>query len=285
MNNRILITGANGQLGSEIKAKKDVLKNFDFYFTDINELDITSKSNIDLFVKSNGITHIINCAAYTAVDLAEEQEEKATLINQTAVKYLAEIASDNKLKFIHISTDYVFNGMSNIPYKETDEPNPNSVYGKTKLAGENEIIKLDLPNSIIIRTAWLYSKTGGNFVKTMLNLGVTKESIGVVFDQTGSPTFAGDLADAILKIIPKIDCNKTEIYHFSNEGVISWYDFAKAIFYLKGFKCKINPIHTDEYPTLAKRPNYSVLDKTKIKNDFDLEIPYWFDSLQDFLSS
>jgi dTDP-4-dehydrorhamnose reductase len=280
----ILITGANGQLGSEIRKRQNLLEDCNFYFTDIDSLDITDEEQIKKFVKTNDISSIINCAAFTAVDLSEKNIEQANLLNNIAVSHLAKTSLEYNLNLVHISTDYVFDGNTYIPYKETDKTNPCSVYGKTKLDGENEIIKLKLPNSIIIRTSWLYSEFGNNFVKTMMKLGKSKESIGVVFDQVGSPTFAGDLAEAILRILPQIDNKQTEIYHFSNEGVISWYDFAKAIFYLNKYNCKIKPIHTKDYPTLAKRPHFSVLDKSKIKAHFDLEIPHWFDSLKNFLS-
>ncbi len=283
MNKRVLITGSNGQLGNEIKQRKQLLDGFDFYFTDIDELDITSFDKLEQFIHNNKITHIINCAAYTVVDLAEREMGKAELLNNAAVAYLANLSQKYNIKLIHISTDYVFDGNSCIPYKETDDTNPKSVYGATKLEGEKAILKLTIPDSVIIRTSWLYSSTGTNFVKTMLNLGQTKDSIGVVFDQVGSPTFAGDLAEAILKILPQLSCKQTEIYHFSNEGAISWYDFAKAIFELKNYKCKITPILTKDFPTLAKRPHFSVLDKSKIKSDFNLEIPHWFDSLKTFI--
>ena len=283
----ILVTGSNGQLGSEIRylVINNLISNiqsYKFFFTDKEELDITNKEQIKNFINQNNIDLIINCAAYTAVDKAEEEKELADLINHKAVKYLAEISKVKDIILIHISTDYVFDGKNYRPYKEDDKTNPQSVYGMTKLKGEEAFIKSQA-KGIIIRTSWVYSSFGANFVKTMLRLKDKKE-LNVVFDQVGTPTYARDLAKAILEIInrnfEKLKSFKAEIFHFSNEGVCSWYDFAKAIFEIKGIDIKVNPIETKDYPTPAKRPHYSVLNKSKIKKEFCLEIPYWRNSLK-----
>jgi dTDP-4-dehydrorhamnose reductase len=283
--NRILVTGANGQLGSEItllSASQKIEKKSVFFFTDYQELDITDKSAITNFVQENKINAIINCAAYTAVDSAETEMELANNVNALAPKYLAEIAKECHCKFIHISTDYVFDGKNHRPYVETDIPNPQSVYGVTKLQGEKYIQDINPNNTIIIRTSWVYSKFGNNFVKTMLKLGSEREQLNVINDQVGTPTNAKDLAIAILEILPQIKNDSVEIYHFSNEGVCSWYDFAKTIFELKEINCLVNPIPTAQYPTPAKRPSYSILNKSKIKGSFNIQIPYWRNSLKDF---
>jgi len=286
----ILVTGSHGQLGSEIKtlinnnsSKYSIDKKF--FFTTKDTLDITDKEAIEEFIKSNDIDIIINCAAYTAVDNAEENIIMADCINREAVRNLAIFSLKYKIKLIHISTDYLFDGNSFKPYTEEIQSNPQGIYSKTKLAGEQEIRQINPPNSIIIRTSWIYSSLGTNFVKTMLRLGETKESLNVVFDQIGTPTYARDLAEAILLIInnPIIPSDSIEIYHYSNEGVASWYDFAKAIFEIYDIKCKVDPIETHQYPTPAKRPYYSILNKAKIKRDYKLEIPYWRDSLKDCL--
>lgn len=278
----ILVTGSNGQLGSEIK---ELSKNYsyNFFFTDKTTIDITSKDDIKNFVEKNTINVIINCAAYTAVDKAENDEENADLVNRKAVKKLALVSSELNIKLIHISTDYVFDGKNFKAYCEEFQTNPNGVYGKTKLDGENEMIKINPLNSIIIRTSWVYSYYGNNFVKTMLRLGKEKESLGVIFDQVGTPTYAKDLAHTILEIIPKIENTKVEIYNYSNEGVLSWYDFAKEIMKMAKLNCKINPIETYQYPTPAIRPHFSLLNKAKIKSTFNIEIPYWKDGLDDCL--
>ena len=278
----ILVTGSNGQVGSEIKElSKDY--NYNFFFTTSNDLDITNHNKVKEYLESNNINIIINCAAYTAVDKAEDDKENANDINHLAVKNLAQISKDNNIKLIHISTDYVFDGKNFKPYTEDDITNPNSVYGKTKLDGENEMIKINPHNSIIVRTSWVYSSFGNNFVKTMLRLGKEKDELGVIFDQIGSPTYARDLAQNILDILPNIKNDKVAIYNYSNEGVLSWYDFAKEIMRMAKIDCSINPIETFQYPTPAKRPHYSLLNKSKIKNDFGVEIPYWKDSLSDCL--
>jgi dTDP-4-dehydrorhamnose reductase len=279
--NNILVTGANGQLGSEIRSLSNVnLYQNNFFLTDYLELDITDKSAIKEFVINNNIDSIINCAAYTAVDLAEKEVEKAEKINAIASKYLAEIAKEFNCKFVHVSTDYVFDGTNYKPYVEIDTPNPTSVYGKTKLQGEIFIQDINPKNTIIIRTSWVYSSYGNNFVKTMLRLGKEKQELGVIFDQIGTPSFAGDLAKVILEILPKIKNEEVEVFHYSNEGICSWYDFAKAIFEYTNTDCKVNPITTSQYPTAAKRPHYSVLEKSKIKETYNVDIPYWSDSLR-----
>jgi len=283
----ILVTGSNGQVGSEIKEliqnSTFKIENYDFYFTTSKDLDITDHHKVESFCKENNIKIIINCAAYTAVDKAESDEQTADLVNRKAVKKLAKISLENNIKLIHISTDYVFDGKAYKPYCEEFQTNPQSVYGKTKLDGENELIKINPHNSIIIRTSWVYSSYGANFVKTMLRLGKEKESIGVIFDQVGTPTYAKDLAQTILEIIPKIQNSKLEIYNYSNEGVLSWYDFAKEIMKMAKLPCQINPIETFQYPTPAKRPHYSLLNKSKIKKEFGVIIPYWKDSLDECL--
>lgn len=280
----ILVTGSNGQLGSEIQ---ELASNFPytFFFTCKDQLDISDEHALHSFIEAHAIHAIINCAAYTAVDKAESEEALADKINHQAVKYLASVAKEKNIKLIHISTDYVFNGTNYRPYLETDATNPQSIYGKTKLLGENALLQGNLPNSIIIRTSWVYSSYGANFVKTMLRLGKEKDALGVIYDQVGTPTYAKDLAKAILDILPLISTTQTEIYHYSNEGVCSWYDFAKEIMNLAGLTCKINPIETKDYPTPAKRPSYSLLNKAKIKNDYNIEIPYWKDSLSSALKN
>jgi len=278
----ILVTGANGQLGSEIRE----LSSSDtdtYFFTDRETLDITNKAKVKSFIEDNSIDTIINCAAYTAVDRAEEDQTSADAVNHQAVKNLAQIAKENNIKLIHVSTDYVFNGQNFRPYVETDPTDPQGVYGATKLAGEKALQAINPKNAIIIRTSWVYSGYGANFVKTMLRLGKEKDELGVIFDQVGTPTYARDLARAILDILPKIANQNVEIYHYSNEGVCSWYDFSKAIFELSGVECNIKPIETKEYPTPATRPHYSLLNKAKIKKEFTLTIPYWKDSLKECL--
>ena len=274
----ILITGANGQLGNEMRVLSEENKDYTYFFTDVAELDICNEQAVMDFVKANDIHVIVNCAAYTAVDKAEENIEFCTKLNADAVGYLAKAAEANQAEFIQISTDYVFDGTAHTPYRETEPTCPNSVYGSTKLAGEQNALTL-CSRSMVIRTAWLYSTFGNNFVKIMIRLGKERDTLGVIFDQIGTPTYARDLACAIYAAIRQ--GVTPGVYHFSNEGVCSWYDFTKAIHRLAGIKdCKVNPLHTEEYPTPAKRPHYSVLDKTKIKNTYHIEIPYWMDSLQ-----
>lgn len=278
----VLVTGSNGQLGSEIKAISSDYS-YNFFFTDRNNIDITSKESIKEFCQINNINVIINCAAYTAVDIAQSDEVNADLINRKAVKKLALVSKELDIKLIHISTDYVFDGKNFKPYCEEFQTKPQSIYGKTKLDGENEMRNINPKNSIIIRTSWVYSYYGNNFVKTMLRLGKEKEELGVIFDQVGTPTYAKHLATTILDILPKIENSKVEIYNYSNEGVLSWYDFAKEIMKMAKLDCKIKAIETYQYPTPAKRPHFSLLNKSKIKSIFNIEIPYWKDGLDDCL--
>ena len=278
----ILVTGSMGQLGSEIKELSSNY-NYNFFFTTRDDIDITSKDSIKEFCQTNSINVIINCAAYTAEDKAQSDIENADLVNRKAVKKLSIVAKELNIKLIHISTDYVFDGKNFKPYVEEFQTNPQSVYGKTKLDGENELLDINPLNSIIIRTSWVYSYYGNNFVKTMLRLGKEKEELGVIFDQIGTPTYAAHLAKTILDIIPQIENSKVEIYNYSNEGVLSWYDFAKEIMKMAKLNCKIRAIETYQYPTPAKRPHFSLLNKSKIKSKFNLEIPYWKDGLDDCL--
>lgn len=279
----ILITGSNGQLGSELQVLAKQYQQHQFFFTDVAELDITDKRAIAAFVKENKINVILNCAAYTAVDKAESEAAIADKINHFAVKNLAEVAKEYDCKLIHISTDYVFDGTNHQPYLETDIPNPKSVYGSTKLAGEQVMQQINPMNSGIIRTSWVYSSFGANFVKTMLKLGAERDELKVISDQVGTPTYAADLAQVILKILPQLVNEKVAIYHYTNEGVCSWYDFAQAIFEISQVDCNVTPITTAQYPTAAKRPQYSVLNKTKIKESYHVDIPYWRDSLEECL--
>lgn len=275
---KILVTGANGQLGSELRELSRSYAHT-YFFTDKEELDITDEEAIRSYVKQNAVDTIVNCAAYTAVDKAQSDEALADAINHRAVKYLATIAKESHCKLVHISTDYVFDGKNYRPYVEDDATNPQSVYGQTKLLGEKALLHVKLPHSVIIRTSWVYSSYGANFVKTMLRLGKEKEFLGVIFDQVGTPTYARDLAKAILDMLPHIDNAQTQIYHYSNEGVCSWYDFAKEIMKSAKLTCKVVPIETVSYPTPAKRPHYSLLNKSKIKQAYALEIPHWQESL------
>lgn len=286
----ILVTGCNGQLGNEMQLQAKDNGQHRYYFTDVvipensiaQKLDITNEQEVDTFVEKNEIDCIVNCAAYTAVDKAESNEELCDLLNNIAPGYLAKAVGKRGGSIVQISTDYVFDGTSYKPVTEEQPTCPNSVYGRTKLAGE-ERVKANCKNHLIIRTAWLYSTFGNNFVKTMIRLGQEKAELGVIFDQVGTPTYARDLATAIFTainqgIVPGI-------YHFSNEGVISWYDFTKAIHRITGITtCHVKPLHTMEYPTPAARPHYSVLDKTKIKNTYGIEVPYWEDSLRECIS-
>jgi len=277
---KLLITGGNGQLGSALKVALNNYPQFQAYFTDVEDFDITKSDSVNQFLKENAFDYLINCAAYTAVDKAEEDRELATLINKKGPENLAIACKENNIRFIHISTDYVFDGKSYLPYTENMATNPPSVYGQTKLAGEKAIAKHETP-AIIIRTSWLYSEFGSNFLKTMLRLGAERKELNVIFDQIGTPTYAGDLANAILQIIASDKgVNTPEIFHFSNEGVLSWYDFAKGIMEMARLDCKINPIESNQYPLPAPRPHYSVLNKAKIKKWFEIEIPYWKDSLR-----
>lgn len=274
----ILITGCNGQLGNEMQLLEGSHPQHSYFNTDVQELDITNQDAIETFVEEHHIDGIVNCAAYTAVDKAEDNEELCTKLNAEAPAYLAAAIGKRGGWMIQISTDYVFDGTQHTPYTEEADTCPNSVYGKTKLVGELNVQKF-CAQSMIIRTAWLYSTFGNNFVKTMIRLGKEKPELGVIFDQIGTPTYARDLAVAIFAAIEQGIV--PGVYHFSNEGVISWYDFTKAIHRIAGITtCHVRPLHTSEYPTPAKRPHYSVLDKTKIKRVYGIEIPYWEASLQ-----
>jgi len=282
----ILVTGQNGQLGQSIKVASSQYPQYQFTFTDRKALDLSDSKNITTYFEQNKFDLIINCAAYTAVDKAEDQYTLAKTINHLAVKQLAEIAQQHHSILIHISTDYVFDGSAHQPYTESTTTNPQNIYGSTKLKGE-QAIEAAACNAIIIRTSWVYSEYGNNFVKTMLRLGNDREQLNVIFDQIGTPTYAKDLAIGVLTIIDSLASSQTDfqkhnlyLYHFSNEGVCSWYDFAKAIFDLSGTQCTVQPIEAIDYPTPAKRPYYSVLNKAKIKQHYQLSIPYWKDSLQ-----
>jgi dTDP-4-dehydrorhamnose reductase len=274
----ILVTGSNGQLGSELRYISESNTQFKYFFTDVAELDITKAEDVSEFVKTNKINTIINCAAYTAVDKAESDLEMSTKINVTAPEILSKICTENNVLLVHISTDFVFDGTSSIPYTEDIKTAPLSAYGGTKRNGEIAI-ENNAAKYIIIRTSWLYSTFGGNFVKTMQKYGAERESLNVIFDQIGTPTYARDLANTILKCIEQYDDSKKGIYHYSNEGVASWYDFAVEIMNLSNIECKILPIETIEYPTPAMRPKYSVLNKKKIKTTFGIEISHWKNSL------
>jgi len=288
---RILVTGKNGQLGRSIQkivntdTKTDNNQSTnDFIFVAREELDLSSESSIGhYFDDSDRFDVIINCAAYTAVDKAEEEQELANQVNHLAVKQLTKIAKDQKAKLIHISTDYVFDGESDKPYTETDTPNPINVYGRTKLTGEKALQAIMPINAIIIRTSWLYSEYGNNFVKTMLRLGRERDELSVVNDQMGSPTYATDLADAILEIIRhnkfREEGQMTQIYHYSNEGEVSWYEFAKEIFKIEKIDCEVNPVTSQQYPTPAKRPRNTIMKKDKIVTVFNIKISNWESSL------
>ena len=276
---RILITGCNGQLGNEMQLLEKENLQHTYFNTDVAELDITSQEAVETFGRENDIDGIVNCAAYTAVDKAEDNQELCHLLNAVAPGYLAEAVGKRGGWMIQISTDYVFDGTNHTPYVETDPVCPNSVYGTTKLEGEKAVMAA-CERTMIIRTAWLYSTFGNNFVKTMIRLGKEKPELGVIFDQIGTPTYARDLAVAIFAAINQ--GVKPGLYHFSNEGVISWYDFTKAIHRIAGITtCHVRPLHTEEYPTPAARPHYSVLDKTKIKQTYGIEVPYWEESLKE----
>ncbi|NHF59078.1 dTDP-4-dehydrorhamnose reductase [Flavobacteriaceae bacterium TP-CH-4] len=274
---RVLVTGGQGQLATCIRDIAGDYPYYDFTFIDLDELDITDQMAVENYFDQNRMSVCVNCAAYTAVDKAEVENEMTEKVNVDGAKHLAEACKAQNAVFIQISTDFVFDGNSSSPYTEKDKTNPLSVYGLTKLAGEVATANA-LDNHYILRTSWLYSEHGNNFLKTMLRLGAEREQLGVVFDQIGTPTYAGDLAQLVLKIITeKVDAFGT--YHFSNEGVASWYDFAKAIFDLSGTAVKLLPIKAEAYPTPARRPAFSVLDKSKIKAALNIEIPYWRDSL------
>lgn len=280
---KILVTGCNGQLGTEMRNVLEANRPGITLYTDINELDLTDAKAVLMFIEKKEITHIVNCAAYTAVDRAEEEKAECSAINIDAVKNLATAADIVGAKIIHISTDYVFDGTAYRPYKESDKVNPVSQYGTTKRKGETSLIAI-APDSIIIRTSWLFSPYGKNFVKTMMKLGTEKQNLNVVSDQIGSPTYSLDLANAIYAILNSHQWVEG-IFHFSNEGVCSWYDFTKAIHKICGINtCKVSPIPTEEYPTPARRPFYSVLDKNRIKMTYNVDIPYWEESLVDCIN-
>lgn len=283
----ILVTGANGQLGTELRNVTAGSRN-NYIFSDVTSLsgvetlnlDITNIDAVRIVCDSEKVDVIVNCAAYTNVDKAEDEPSMAMLLNSTAAGNLAKVAAERDAALIHISTDYIFHGNIPMPCKEDWPTDPLGVYGSTKLAGEKEIERSGC-RSVILRTAWLYSPYGKNFVKTMLRLTEERDSLNVVFDQIGTPTYAYDLASLITRIIEDGQLDKTGIYHFSNEGAVSWYDFAKAISEIGGTTCDIRPCHTEEYPSKARRPRFSVLDKTKVKETFKVTIPYWRDSLAD----
>jgi len=277
----VLITGANGQLGLEIANLAPMFSAFTFFFTDKSTLNIVDFKEVERYVSKNKIDVIVNCAAYTNVDKAEDEFDLADKVNHLAVKNLGEIAKKHHLKLIHISTDYVFDGNSEIPYTETDVTNPQNAYGISKLKGEKALLEINPKNSVIIRTSWLFSEFGHNFVKTMLQLCKEKEQISVVLDQIGSPTYAKDLARAILKIIPEINSEGLQIYHYANKGTCGWFDFAQEIMKISQSNCIILPITSAAFKTKAKRPKYSLLNTDKTQNTFNLEIPNWEDSLKE----
>lgn len=277
----VLVTGANGQLGNSLRVLSRQCLSYTFLFTDVDGLDICDAEAVRTYVNGNQVDYILNCAAYTAVDKAEDDEALCLRINAGAVRNLGEAAREAGAKVIHVSTDYVFDGTAHCPYLETDPTCPVSAYGRTKRAGEEALLAA-CPDSVIIRTAWLYSEYGHNFVKTMLRLGKEREEISVVFDQVGTPTYAGELARAMISVLEAAETNAFQpgIYHFSNEGVCSWYDFTVKIFQIAGLACRVKPIESREYPSRAVRPPYSVLNKRKIKATYGLAIPHWEESLR-----
>lgn len=276
----VLVTGANGQLGKSIRARADLFPEFRFLFTDVDSLDLRDKEAIREYVRSRDVRYILNCAAYTAVDKAESEVEACARVNRDAVRNIGEVARETGAIVIHVSTDYVFDGTNCRPYVETDATCPVSVYGRTKLEGERALMEA-CPDAVIIRTAWLYSEYGNNFVKTVLRLGRERETLRFIFDQVGTPTYAGDLAVAMLTVVRRAEEGAfvPGVFHFSNEGVCSWYDFTIRILRLAGMRVRVLPIETKDYPTPARRPHYSVLNKAKIKAAYHIEIPYWEDSL------
>lgn len=277
----ILVTGANGQLGNSIRLLAKHYPQYNFLFTDVDTLDITDPQAVGKAIKDNQVDYVVNCAAYTAVDKAEDDEELCRRLNSYAVGVLGKAAHEASAKMVHVSTDYVFSGTSYLPYKETDETRPVSAYGRTKLAGE-QILQEVCPEAVIIRTAWLYSEFGSNFVKTVLRLGKERDELRFVFDQIGTPTYAGDLAAAVMAVVTADEKGAyvPGIYHYSNEGVCSWYDFTVKILEIAGIACRVFPIETEEYPTRAVRPPYSVLNKKKIKETYGVTVPHWEESLR-----
>ncbi len=280
---KILVTGSNGQLGNSLRREFGKDPEIVAVYTDVDTLDITDAHAVERFMAEGRFDLVVNCAAYTAVDKAESDELKAAALNTNAVGHLARAAAKTRTRVIHISTDYVFSGQSHRPYEEKDEPYPASIYGRTKLEGE-ALLSSFCPDAIIIRTAWLYSEYGSNFVKTILRLAEEKDSLRIVSDQIGTPTYAGDLAKAIHTVAKSKDA-KPGIFHFSNEGAASWFDFAKAILEFAGIGKSVEPINTSDYPTAAKRPLYSVLSKNRIKKAYGLRIPYWRDSLRECVAT
>lgn len=278
----ILVTGSNGQVGSELQFLATQYPNLSFVFVDKEELDITNLTAVSTFFEKTVFDYCINCAAYTAVDKAESDQEMAYLVNAIGPKNLAVACKTHNVRLLQISTDYVYHNQQNMPFKEDDATNPQSVYGTTKLAGEQMALENN-PETLVIRTSWVYSSFGNNFVKTMLRLGKDRNELTIIFDQIGTPTYARDLAKAMLDIVRQKPSEFKGIYHYSNEGVCSWFDFAKAIFDFEKIDCVTRPIETKDYPTPAKRPPFSLLNKSKIKATFGLEIPYWTDSLKDCL--
>jgi dTDP-4-dehydrorhamnose reductase len=279
----ILVTGGHGQLALCIKDLSENLSEYNFIFLDFEDLDITNKEEVEAFFNNNNISYCINCAAFTNVDKSETEKETSKKVNEDGALLLAKTCAFNSIKLIQISTDFVFDGKQSFPYKEADPSNPLGIYGQTKLNGELAVIK-SVKTYFIIRTSWLYSEYGNNFLKTMLRLGKERDELSVVYDQVGSPTYAKDLAEVIIKIITNNNENYG-VYHYSNEGIASWYDFAKAIFDESNTKVNLLPIKSEAYPTPAKRPNYSVLDKEKIKSTLNISIPYWRDSLKKCLEN
>lgn len=281
----ILVTGAHGQVGSELQ-KISKTSPYEFNFTDQDDLDITNEQAVLEYFEEHKITLCLNCAAYTAVDKAESETDLAYKVNATGAEILAKVSEKTGAILFHLSTDYVYHNNQNTPFKEEDPTNPQSIYGSTKLAGDLKALAA-CKNTLVIRTSWVYSSFGNNFVKTMQGLAAERPTLSVIFDQIGSPTYAEDLAKAMLDIAKKIETDQLEnwqgIYHYSNEGVCSWYDFAAAIFELSGIECNLSPIETKDYPTPAKRPHFSLLNKAKIKSTFDLEIPHWRESLKECL--
>jgi len=282
---KVLVTGANGQLGTSLKNRQKNFSKIDFVFTDVDELDITNEEELEAFFHHQDFDYLVNCAAYTAVDKAEEDQENAMRLNVHAVKLLARFSKKNNFKIIHISTDYIFGGKNFRPYTEEAIPEPESIYASTKYDAEKILAEFS-NNAIILRTSWLYSEYGNNFVKTIIKLANEREELRIIADQIGTPTYAGDLASAIMTVInnyPKTQ--KTEVYHFSNQGIASWYDFAVEIVSLSRLDCNVKPIRTEEYPLPAIRPFYSVMDKRKFTDTFNIEIPHWKESLKTCISN
>lgn len=281
---KVLVTGSNGQLGQSLQVLQNQFSDLSFVFLDRSQLDLSQLNSIQTVLSGYEFDVLLNCAAYTAVDQAESEKDLANRINHQALKELAMATKRQGAKIIHVSTDYVFNGRAYRPYQETDKTDPQNIYGFTKLKGEQVLLKQMPENAIVVRTSWVYSEFGNNFVKTMLRLGKEREHLNVIFDQIGSPTYARDLANAILQIATHPILQKTkvesQIFHYSNEGVCSWFDFAKAIFEFSKYACQVWPIETKDYPTPAARPYYSLMNKAKIKQSYGLEIPYWRDALK-----